>query len=71
VSVYQGDSLTLYCKATGEGVQMTWLKDGQVITPGQSAYKWVALFTTVSTLIHFLLQPVSFIRAQATIVIVD
>uniref|UniRef100_A0A914XU94 Ig-like domain-containing protein n=1 Tax=Plectus sambesii TaxID=2011161 RepID=A0A914XU94_9BILA len=39
VSVYQGDSLTLYCKAVGEGIQMTWFKDNQQIQPGQAPYK--------------------------------
>lgn len=40
VTVFEGDSLTLYCKASGEGVSTCWLKDGAPIVPSQK-YKYV------------------------------
>lgn len=36
VTIYEGDSLTLYCKATGEKLKMSWLKDGTLIKSGGS-----------------------------------
>lgn len=39
VSVYQGDSLVLYCKAAGDSLQMIWSKDGQLITNDNANYK--------------------------------
>uniref|UniRef100_A0A0N5ALN5 Immunoglobulin I-set domain protein n=1 Tax=Syphacia muris TaxID=451379 RepID=A0A0N5ALN5_9BILA len=33
VTIFEGDSVTLFCKASGDGVKTSWLKDGVQITP--------------------------------------
>uniref|UniRef100_A0A915PRJ2 Ig-like domain-containing protein n=1 Tax=Setaria digitata TaxID=48799 RepID=A0A915PRJ2_9BILA len=36
VTIYEGDSLTLYCKAVGERLRMNWSKDGTPLKSGGS-----------------------------------
>ncbi|VDN40728.1 unnamed protein product [Gongylonema pulchrum] len=36
VTIYEGDSLTLYCKATGDKLRLNWSKDGTPIKTGGS-----------------------------------
>ena len=49
VNVKEGDSLTLFCKAAGEGVTMQWFKDDLAQTPGKTHYK-IEINETESTL---------------------
>lgn len=36
--VKESDSLTLFCKAAGEGVRMQWFKDNVPLVPDQCRY---------------------------------
>ncbi|VDN06754.1 unnamed protein product [Thelazia callipaeda] len=36
VTIYEGDSLTLYCKAVGEKIRMSWFKDSILLKTGGS-----------------------------------
>lgn len=36
VTIYEGDSLTLYCKAVGAKIRMNWSKDGTPLKSGGS-----------------------------------
>lgn len=36
VTIYEGDSLTLYCKATSDKLRMSWSKDGTQLKSGGS-----------------------------------